>query len=215
MNNSNYNARKIKKIYERFRRKITPKYFCGPKFDDHWFKLSNFLESINACPVLYLEAQFEGWGSTPFPHQLCSMRAKQIYEKYLEQGGTIGEKEFVYQVNFLRECVKTYAPKEEDSIDKVLLLDFIPLKAYIRVLLCDEKNLPEIMQKYGAIAYAEIKSNPSIDKYLKENYVSRYQRLFPQRLSKVDSSSHDTLPEPTSTSSIRKDIPKRRRLANT
>lgn len=215
MKDPKYNPRNIKKIYECFRRRTTPKYYCGPKFDEHWFKLSNVLESIQACPVIYLESLFEGWGNTPFPHQLCSSRAKQIYEKYLEQGSTVGEKEFIHQVNVLRNCVKTYAPKENDPIDKVLLLDFIPLKAYIRVLLCEDKNLPEIIKKYGSLAYAEIKSNPSIDKYLKENYVSRYQRLFPQRFSKIDSGPHDTLPEPTSTSSIRKNIPKRRRLANT
>ena len=215
MNSTEYAPRNIQKIYEKFRKKSTQGYFCGPKFDEEWYKLSKLLESTKACPIIYLESLLEGWGNTPFPHQLCSNRAKQIYEKYLEQGNTIGEKEFAYQVNLLKDCSKIYAPEESDPIDKALLLDFIPVKAYIRVLLCEEKNLPEIMRKYGSLAYAEIKSNPSIDKYLKENYVSRYQRLFPQRLSKVNSGPHDTLPEPTSTSTVRENIPRRRRLADT
>jgi hypothetical protein len=208
-----YSPRFIQKVYEKFRKKSTPGYFCGPKFDDEWFKLSNFLKSINACPTIYIESLFESWGGTPFPQQLCSARAKQIYEKYLNSGQTIGEKEFMHQVMLVHESIKSYA-KNKNSLDEVLLLDFLPIKAYIRILLCGEEVLAEISQRYGKLAYAEVKSNPSIEKYIKENYVSRYQRLFPQRLSKVDSSSHDSLPEPTSTSSIRENIPRRRRLSH-
>ena len=214
MNSIDYSPRVIQKIYEKFRRRSTPGYFCGPKFDDEWFKLSDFLKSKKVCPVTYLESLFEGWGNTPFPPQLRSPRAVQIYEKYLNSGQTIGEKEFMHQVTLVHESIRSYGNNDKNSIDQVLLLDFLPIKAYIRVLLCGDEVLPELLEKYGKTAYAEVKSNPSIDKYLKENYVSRYQRLFPQRLSKVDSSSHTSLPEPTSTSTIRQNIPKRRRLAN-
>jgi hypothetical protein len=214
VNSTEYAPRNIQKIYEKFRRRSTPGYFCGPKFDEEWYKLSKLLESAKACPTIYLESLFEGWGSTPFPPQLCSPRARQIYEKYLHSGQTVGEKEFMHQVKLVHESLRIYAKNKENSLDEVLLLDFLPIKAYIRVLLCGEEVLAEIYRKYGKLAYAEIKSNPSIEKYIKENYVSRYQRLFPQRLSKIDSGSHDSLPEPTSTSSIREGVPKRRRLAN-
>lgn len=213
MNQIDYSPRNLKRIYEKFRSKSTPGYFCGAKFDDQWFKLSTFLKSINACPIIYLESLFESWGNTPFPHQLCCPRAKQIYEKYLNSGQTIGEKEFMHQVNLVHQSIRSYAKNNKNAIDEVLLLDFIPIKAYIRVLLCGEEILPEIYKRYGKTAYAEIKGNPSIDKYLKENYVSRYQRLFPQRVSKINSSSHDSLPEPTSKSAIRENVPKRRRLS--
>lgn len=207
-------ARKLKQLYEIFRRQSSPGYNCGSRFDDEWFKLAKLVNSIEADPVIYLEAQFECWDGVPFPSQLCSPRSRSIHQKYLEKGKTIGQLEFENQIKCLMDCVNFYK-KKYGEMDAILMLDFVPVKAYIRVLLCGESYLPEVLKKYGSLAKAEIKFSPSVDKHLKENYVSRYSRLFPQRFSEIADSESDSLPEPSSTNSVRKNYPRRRRLTDT
>ena len=207
-------ARKLKRVYEALRRRSTPGYRCGAKFDDLWFKLASVIDGLGACPITYLEAQFENWGGVPFPPQLCSNRAITIYKKYRHDGKTTGKLEFEHQVKLLRDCAEFYQEKF-DGIDEILGLDFVPLKPFLRVLLCGDTVLPQILEKYGAAAAAELRSNPSLEKHIKENYVSRYQRLFPQRLSEGIGSSSDPLPGPTRTIKVREGVPRRRRLADT
>jgi len=206
-------ARKCQRVYECFRGRSAPGYKCGKKFDSEWFKLANTLIRLKADPVTYLESLFECWGGAPFVNQLCSPRAQSIYNNYLNKGKTIGELEFTNQIRYLNDAIAFYT-KTHGEVDNILGLDFVPVKAYIRILLCSEDVLPEFLERYGATAYAEVKANPSIDKYIKDTYVSRYNRLFPQRLSEVDDSAHDTLPEPSKVPARRQIYPQRRRATD-
>ena len=170
-------ARKCKLVYECFRGRTNPGYKVGKNFDKEWFKVAHLLIRLKADPVIYLEALFEHWGGVPFINMLCSPRAIGIYEKYLNKGKTVGELEFMNQIRYLNDARDFHAKKTEE-VDDILGLDFVPLKSYIRILLCSEDVLPDFQRRYGATARAELKSNPSINKYIKENYVSRYTRLF-------------------------------------
>lgn len=214
----NVNPWNIKKIYEILRRQLTPGYKCGTKFDSVWITLSDFLKTQKICPVTYLESLFELWGHTPYPNQLCSDRAINIYKDYIDRYTTIGQREFETQVATLNKCLDIYYKDNgkniEDQLDKILTSDFLPIKNYIRVIFCSDNVLNEIIQKYGSVAVAELKSNPSTNKYIKNNYVSRYIRLFPQRIPKSPSSESDTLPEPSTATERRKNIPVRRRSSN-
>ncbi len=203
----------IKKIYEIFRRRSTPGYKSGTKFDDCWIKLANTLKQKNICPVLYLESLFEKWGGIPFPSQLCGERSMTIFSQYLEKGETVGQMEFENEIRILNNYLNNPNNKEKE-LDDVLLLDFLPIKSYTRVLLCSD-NIFDKLKKYTGTAIAELKSNPSTNKYIKENYVSRYIRLFPQRISKSINSEYNEIPEPSSGSQRREDVPIRRRPSNT
>jgi hypothetical protein len=208
----------VKLIYEIFRRKVNPEYSSGSKFDDVWIRLCNILELYKACPVLYIESLFEtwdGWDSIPYPHLLCGPVAIKKYKEYLSRKTTTGELEFINQIKRLNEYQEIYNKNNIKTIDEILLIKELPMKAYTRVMFCSENALDQVKQLYAKIAVAEIESNPSLKKYIKQNYVSRYTRLFPQRLSVGDSSSHDTLPKSSSAFERGQNIPRRRKLANT
>jgi len=166
-----------------------------------------------ASPVLYLESLFEKWGGIPFPSQLCGERSMTIFSQYLEKGETVGQMEFENEIRILNNYLNNPNNKEKE-LDDVLLLDFLPIKSYTRVLLCSD-NIFDKLKKYTGTAIAELKSNPSTNKYIKENYVSRYIRLFPQRISKSINSEYNEIPEPSSGSQRREDVPIRRRPSNT
>jgi hypothetical protein len=212
-----YKPWEIKLIYEIFRRKINPGYSCGSKFDDVWIKLSNLFNENKICAILYLESLFETWNgldSVPFPHVLCGPVALKKYNDYVSKNTTIGELEFNNEIRTINEYKKIYSNDNEKTIDEILLIKQLPMKSYTRVMLCSEKILQEVKELYSEKAVLEINTNPSLKKYIKENYVSRYTRLFPQGLSVSDSGSHDSLPEPSSITQRRENMPRRRKLAN-
>ena len=122
--------------------------------------------------------------------------------------------EFENEVRILNNYLSNPKNKEKD-LDDVLSLDFLPIKSYTRVLLCSDEIFDKLKNKYAGIAVAELKSNPSINKYIKDNYVSRYIRLFPQRISKSIDSKYNTVPEPSSSAKGRENVPIRRRSTNT
>jgi hypothetical protein len=212
-----YKPWEIKLIYEIFRRKRTPGYSCGSKFDDVWIKLSNLFNENKICAILYLESLFETWNgldSVPFPHVLCGPVALKKYNDYVSKNTTIGELEFNNEIRTINEYKKIYSNDNERTIDEILLIKQLPMKSYTRVMLCSEQILQEVKELYAEKAVLEINTNPSLKKYIKENYVSRYTRLFPQGLSVSDSGSHDPLPEPSSITQRRENMPRRRKLAN-
>jgi hypothetical protein len=204
----------IKKIYEILRRRSTPGYKSGSKFDDCWIKLANLLKQKNICPVIYLESLFEKWGGIPFPNQLYGERSMRIFDEYSVKGESIGKMEFDNEIRILNNYLNNPKNKEKD-LDDVLLLEFLPIKSYTRVLLCSDEIFNKLKNKHVGIAVAELKSNPSVNKYIKDNYVSRYIRLFPQRISKSIDSEYNTLPEPSSSPKGRENVPIRRRSSNT
>jgi hypothetical protein len=208
----------IKSIYEKFRKRVTPGYSCGSKFDDVWIRLCNLLYEQKTCPILYLESLFEtktGWEGVPYPHLLFGPIALKKYNEYLLKNTTIGELEFNNEIRRLNEYQKIYSGNNAKTIDEILFIEQLPMKSYTRVMLCSENVLEEVKQMYAKKATLEIDSNPSLKKYIKENYVSRYTRLFPQGFSVSDSGTHDTLPKPSSTFERGQNIPRRRKLAHT
>jgi len=208
----------VKYIYEKFRKRVTPGYSCGAKFDHVWIRLCSLLNDQNICPILYLESLFEtrtGWEGVPYPHLLFGPIALKKYNEYLLKNTTIGELEFNNEIRRLNEYQKIYSGNNSKTIDEILFIEQLPMKSYTRVMLCSENVLEKAKQLYAKKATLEIDSNPSLKKYIKENYVSRYTRLFSQGLSVSDSSSHDPLLKPSSTFERGQNIPRRRKLANT
>jgi hypothetical protein len=205
----------VKKTYEIFRRRSCPTYVSGKKFDDIWIKLSNILNEKQICHIVFIESLFEDWGCIPYPNQLCSEKAFQICYKYIHKNITIGQLEFENQIRTINNSIELYAKEKEEKLDYVLSLEFLPIKSYTRLLMCSDSMYEKFKTKYFNTAVAEIKSNPSVDKYLKDNYVSRYIRLFPQRFPAVNSSSCDTLPEPSRSFKGGENIPVRRRPSGT
>lgn len=208
----------VKAIYETLRRRINPDYSSGSKFCEVWIKLCDFLEVHKACPILYLESLFEtwgGWDAIPYPHMLCSPAALKKYNEYQSRNTTVGELEFANEIRRLNEYQKIYSNSSPKTTDEILFIKELPMKSYTRVMLCSESVLEKAKQLYAEKAILEVNANPSLKKYIKENYVSRYTRLFPQGLSVSDSCSHDPLPQPSSIIERGQNIPRRRKLSNT
>jgi len=208
---------RVKRLYEIHRRRADPGYLCGSKFDQYWIGLAKTIDDLEANPVIYMEAIFEGWdgASVPFPPQLGSKRAVEAYKKYLELGKTVGERTLEAQAQVLASNLRFYRERgQEKTVDELLLSDYLPVFSFFRCIVCGEDSLEEILFKHKKRAIAEIQSQPSLKLLLSEKYKKRFNRLFPQRLSERATSASSPMPRAASKSCAGGGNPRRRRSSN-
>jgi len=206
-------AKKIRTLYEAKRSTKTKKYKASVKFDAAWIKIAQVVIDIGADPVLYIESQFmipDGYanGQYPYPSQLYNELAKSKYKQISSRPQSPFELSFTNQVWYVRDLQKTFSHK---TLDEILSDPISPLKSYIRVMLCGSEVLDFILEKYGKEAVKELEWDQGLNEFIKNNYESRYKRIFPERLSTWSSGEYSEDPGPPSEITQRENQAKRRK----
>jgi hypothetical protein len=185
-------ATKLKSIYEKKRSTRKKNYKCASKFDNCWIKIAEVVDAMGADPALYIEAQFliPGWtpnDGPPLPTQLYGEKAKDKYIKLKQLPESPYESAIKNQINYLSLLLNSrpYLTKDEILMDKKS-----PFSSFFRIIFCEQANYDLFFKKYGAEARKELEFEIGLNDHLKKKYATRYNRIFPERLSKSYRSSH-------------------------
>lgn len=215
--NTNRLATKLQLLYEKKRTTPRSTYKSAKKFDACWPRVAKVVTDLNADPVLFIEAQFLIPGGNldrgfPFPSQLYGDAAIQKYRAVAAWDSTPFEASFNNQAKYVRDLQATFP---ERTIDEILLDPRSPIKNFTRVILCSPEAYEGAFKRYGEDAKKELESDTGLNEFIKNNYGSRYKRIFPERLPTWIGGEHSEDPGPPATSARRKNYPKRRKQSDT
>lgn len=191
----------IQNEYIRQRRRVHPGYQPLDRHDVAWQKAADIVRSLNADPVAYVEAQFNFSRSAfPYPSELHSKIATDKYSKYMET--YCPEPELIHrqQGSYIIALIdnKAYASLDDIALDENLTL----IKPYIRLLICSEQALTQVLEKFKDLARRELSFNSRLHQFLKDDktYDTRLRSVFPEGISGGTRHSCDSLPQASSVS---------------
>jgi len=152
-------------------RKVMPWYKYRTTDDKNFVQAAKICYRINADPVLFVEAQFHRVGKidnfqAAFLH---SEYVEENYQTYLANHCT--EETYVQwydlyqaQLSYLRNLIQTGM-----TVETALSKSYVNFKAWFRILITKEPN-PEIIDKYQATAYKELKdkANDGLEIFLRK-----------------------------------------------
>jgi len=180
----NHLAEKLRGLYAlawRKREAFSPK---NPyNYDKVWMSAAETIKNIGADPVLYVDAQFilmSGKKKGVMPTDLLGEDAIDRYKKMIARGTTPYEAEMNNQIFYLKSLLKANQNKEPDDI---LMDEHMPIKAFIRMMLCSEDALGFIGKKFRNSAILELEFDPGVKELIKNKYGTRYKRIYPERVS--------------------------------
>ena len=217
MQNKNRLATRIQLLYEKKRTTPRAAYKSAKKFDVCWPKVAKVVTDLSADPVLFIEAQFLIPGGNqdrgfPFPTQLYGDDAIAKYRAVREWDNTPFESSFNNQARYVRDLQGAFP---ECTIDEILMNPNSPIKNFTRVILSSPEAYDSVFKRYGEDAKKELQSDTGLNEYIKNNYGSRYKRIFPERLPTWIGGEHSEDPGPPATSARRENNPKRRKQPDT
>lgn len=162
------------------RRKIHPGYL--PKYETNanaWVKTAQLVSEIGADPELFVDSLFESghkWkGGFPWPNQLFSSFARQIYEDSKESMASSPEARVDVQMRLLASNTSSESP---DEIDEALSNPELPFKSWFRILMCSDKNLELFSRVWGSFAERQVHSDKTLRDIIKSKYGFRSHRFF-------------------------------------
>lgn len=168
--------------YEQLRRQYQPTYAATSKKNDKaWIETANRVRELDANPATYVEAQFNaasgrGYGEKfPWPNQLYSAKAVEIYKEYVDRFGASPEMMVAEQDKMLAAQLGPNSTAHD--IDVALANPACGFKSWYIILMCSDAVFPRFRKVWGECALRQIVKTPVLSTLLQKKYGSRFNRF--------------------------------------